>query len=75
MNIEKYESELKLLEKNNKKFFDDVFPPGSASLFYSKNKGEQYKDIKWVRVDEVFRGKKFVLWGDGYKNIVSEGKF
>ena len=60
--IDKYECTMKTLVQTHKKYFDDLFPPGSASLFYSKTYLQTYKDIRWIRVDEVFPGRNIVLY-------------
>ena len=33
----KYEETMKKLKSENKKYFDQLFPPGSTSLFYTKS--------------------------------------
>ena len=50
-----------LIQADNKRYFDDLFPPGAASLFYSKGLQQEYKDVRWVRVKEIFPGQKIVL--------------
>jgi hypothetical protein len=58
----KYENTLKILMHQNKKFFDDMFPPGTASLFHTKTLINSRKDIRWMRIDDVYRGHKLVLY-------------
>lgn len=36
--LDKYEKTLKMLKYENVKFVDNLFPPGMASLCYSKSK-------------------------------------
>ena len=69
----KYESTLKILQSQNKKYFDDMFPPGSASLFHSKTLTNARKDIRWMRVEDIYRGQKLVLYNHGDRNIVKTG--
>lgn len=69
----KYESTLKILTHQSKKFFDDMFPPGSASLFHSKSLTNSRKDIRWMRVQDVFRGKKLVLYSHRDRSIAKSG--
>lgn len=64
---------LKTLASQNRKFFDDMFPPGTASLFYSKGLISTRKDIRWVRIEEVFKGGKMVLLSKNDRNTVRAG--
>lgn len=69
----KYQTTLKMLIHQNKKFFDDMFPPGSASLFHSKILTNTRKDIRWMRVDDVYRGHKLILYNHEDRNCVKTG--
>jgi len=45
---------MKTLKNSDKKYFDDIFPPGESSLFYNRKKVqkkyETYKNMRWLRV-------------------------
>ena len=71
----KYEDILKRLKAENKKYFDELFPPGSASLFYTKALMAEHKETKWMRADEVFPGQKILLWSHEDRNLVLRGQF
>lgn len=57
----RYSSLLEGLKKNKKKYYDDIFPPEAASIYYSP-KDTKYGDVKWVRVSEINRGKYCTLF-------------
>lgn len=44
----RYVSLLENLKKTRKKYYDDIFPPEAASLYYSP-KDTKYGEVKWVR--------------------------
>lgn len=64
---------MKILVYQGKKFFDDMFPPGGASLFHSKNLSNSKKEIRWMRVEEIFRSQKLLLYNHKDRNTVKTG--
>jgi len=48
---DKYVKQVKALKLENTKFTDRLFPPGSASLSFSKAKTAEFKEIKWMRIE------------------------
>lgn len=50
-----------------------MFPPGSASLFHSKVLTNARKDIRWMRVEDIYSGQKLVLYNHSDRNIVKTG--
>lgn len=52
-----------------------MFPPGAASLFHTKTLINSRKDIRWMRVDEVYRGHKIVLFNHQDRNSIKIGEF
>lgn len=62
------------------KYSDQLFPPGSTTLSYSSNYRELFKDIKWVRLQEMFPySMRAMLKGkpneDHLQNIITPGVF
>lgn len=51
-----------MLKYQNTKFFDKIFPPGGSSLCYSKGKIQEFKEVRWMRIEELFKGKKQVIY-------------
>ena len=46
-----------------RKFEDENFPPVASSLFpFSSRDQGFYKNLKWMRVTEVFKGRNLMLW-------------
>ena len=61
-NKDKYVEQVKMLKYENSKFTDRLFPPGSASLCYSKDKMGKLREVKWMRIEDVFKGKKLTIY-------------
>ena len=61
-NQDKYVEQVKMLKYENSKFTDRLFPPGSASLCYSKDKMGKLREVKWMRIEDVFKGKKLTIY-------------
>lgn len=74
-NNKKYEEMVKMLTYQNKKFFDDSFPPGGASLFYSKSLTERGKEIRWMRTEEIYRGQRLTLYSHQDGGVITKGEF
>ena len=56
---------LKHLERSTgrKKFEDETFPPNTNSLFPFSSRLKNFKkDIKWMRIPEVYPNRDIVLW-------------
>jgi hypothetical protein len=51
-----------MLKYENVKFVDNLFPPGAASLCYSKNKTGEFGNVRWMRLEDLFKSKKLVLY-------------
>ena len=64
-----------MLKSENNKFTDRLFPPGSASLYYSKEKGQQLKEIRWMRIEDLYTKKKHILYNreSNYKCCYNNG--
>ena len=65
----------KLQADENKKYFDDLFPPGAASLFYTKTLLKEHKDIRWARIKDIYPGQKIVLYSHEDRNRIEIGSF
>jgi hypothetical protein len=74
-NNNKYEEMVKFLSYQNKKFFDDMFPPGGASLFYSKSLTERGKEIRWMRAEDIYRGHRLTLCNPQDPTVTKRGEF
>jgi hypothetical protein len=74
-NNKKYEEMLKFLSYQNRKFFDDTFPPGGASLFYSKGLMEKGKEIRWMRAEDIYRGHRLALCNPQDPTTAKRGEF
>ena len=71
----KYVEEMRVLELTRQKFFDKLYPPGGAALYYHKKQADSYQNIRWMRISEIFEGKNPVLLqSSGIDIRISTGK-
>lgn len=49
-----------MLKKTDKMYSDELFPPVFSSI--SRNKDGMFKDLKWMRLSEIFAGKYLTVW-------------
>lgn len=62
---------------HKKKYFDDIFPPGSSSIYSKMKHNNKYGDIKWLRLGELYKNHKQYIYSyhKSLKNEIGNGGF